>query len=114
MDTQINGSGPEVNGLIKQLEEYSFLDKSLLEKALICNICSRHLNVSPIVYNENIGNICGRCSTGSTLGDLGAVLRQQVYEDLIKNLTFPCVNKNYGCIEVLKFDDVLLHERHCR
>ncbi|XP_066250037.1 uncharacterized protein [Euwallacea similis] len=93
------------------LEEFTFLDKEQLEKDLICNICNRYLNVIPIIFSENLGSICGRCS--SSVG-IKAIQRQQSYEQLVKHLTFPCANKVFGCTEVVKFDCVVTHEKDCR
>ncbi|XP_066157100.1 uncharacterized protein [Euwallacea fornicatus] len=96
------------------MKEFSFTDTEKLEKDLTCNVCSRYLNVVPIIFSENLGSICGRCNTGATLRGIGATQRQQSYEQLIKHLTFPCANKIFGCLEVVKFDYVLTHEKNCR
>lgn len=97
-----------------QAEEFSFVDKSTLEKSLTCKVCERLLNVAPIMYSESLGSICGRCCAVVSTNAIGPIHRQHACENLVKNLLFPCSNKRYGCSEVVKFEDVQSHERNCR
>ncbi|XP_060530513.1 uncharacterized protein LOC132704510 [Cylas formicarius] len=99
--------------MLAKMEEFTIIDKTMFAKQLVCNICTKPLNIPPIIYNENLGSICGRCGPHTSLSGLGAVLRQKIYEELLKNLTFPCVNKSYGCSSILKWNQVEQHEKTC-
>ncbi|XP_050295314.1 uncharacterized protein LOC126735388 [Anthonomus grandis grandis] len=103
-----------IKNIEKALEEFTIIDKTSLEEDICCTVCNRYLNVPPIIFNSNIGNICGRCNSVVTTNLEGSVLRQHAFEDLIKNLTFPCTNKNYGCDQILKMVEVPDHEKSCR
>ncbi|CAG9770609.1 unnamed protein product [Ceutorhynchus assimilis] len=81
---------------------------------MVCNICSRQLNVCPIFFSEKFGDICGRCCAGDGFNELQPLLRQHTYEKLIAKLTFSCTNKTYGCDEVVKFDEIQKHEKSCK
>lgn len=75
---------------------------------LKCEICKRYLSRSPLRVLPNGKTICGRC--GSPEGSIQQILLEKLFR--IKR--FPCIYDKYGCMEIVQFDQLEVHERYCR
>lgn len=93
-------------------KDIMLLDQTAVRKLLLCSVCNKPLNVPPIIYNETLGYACGRCNTKNS--GISSLIRQSLYEELIKFITFPCANEKIGCEIMLKHDEVDLHEKTCK
>ncbi|KAL3284935.1 hypothetical protein HHI36_019067 [Cryptolaemus montrouzieri] len=78
-----------------------------------CDICNNYLSISPILFNESIGYICGRChKEGETEKYDSSVIFQiqSLYEKVAKYMIFPCRHSVNGCKKDLKWNEVQEHE----
>ncbi|CAG9856544.1 unnamed protein product [Phyllotreta striolata] len=75
---------------------------------LSCFVCEKPLSYFPI-YNTEAGPSCGRCGAPQNGG-----LRCEFFEELAKNVQFPCCYKPNGCLELLLPKNVAKHEWHCK
>ncbi|XP_019881375.2 uncharacterized protein LOC109609186 isoform X2 [Aethina tumida] len=72
-----------------------------------CSECLKYLSIRPIKVYPNRQTKCGRCSEE---GDNGIV---SLYEILVQNAVFRCVNRYEGCNAVFTCEDMRLHEMDC-
>ncbi|CAH0551542.1 unnamed protein product [Brassicogethes aeneus] len=77
-------------------------------KTLKCSICCKYLSVKPIKVYPDRKTKCGRCSEED---DNGVV---SLYESIVENKLFRCVNRYEGCNYVYTCDDMRLHEVDCK
>lgn len=82
------------------------LSDELLNK-LNCSVCFKYLSVKPIKIYRNRAIKCGRCSED----DDGGVV--SLYEKIVENGLFPCINRYEGCMELLAYSSVEAHEAKC-
>ena len=85
------------------------LPEEALQK-LICSSCKKYLSVFPIKVYHNRTVKCGRCCNAEQ-DDGGTVSR--LYEQIAKQVEFPCVNRFEGCEEVLGPNEMKKHEETC-
>ncbi|CAH1962881.1 unnamed protein product [Acanthoscelides obtectus] len=85
-----------------------FVLKDDMLTSLKCSLCESFLSVSPIYITSEDGSKmkCGRCNFKTHI-----VCRAICYENLAKQMKFPCINK--PCEEILDWDDVKSHEKIC-
>lgn len=78
-----------------------------------CNICNRYLSVGPILFNETVGKVCGRCVGKGETKKFGKITfeSQKVYEEIAEHIVFPCSFREKGCGESLKWNST--HEDTC-
>ncbi|CAH1102701.1 unnamed protein product [Psylliodes chrysocephalus] len=82
------------------------LSDEVLDK-LLCSACFEYLSVRPVkIYRRGVIK-CGRCSDDK---DDGIV---SMYENLIVNGLFPCINRYEGCTQLLAYSEVAAHEKDC-
>ncbi|XP_044757230.1 uncharacterized protein LOC123315556 [Coccinella septempunctata] len=80
-----------------------------LSDKVLCNNCNHFLSVPPI-YNSNNGHtMCGRCVDMKNPQGI----RNELYETLLEMLSFPCMNKQYGCLEFRTGKTMWNHEVTC-
>ncbi|XP_076267031.1 uncharacterized protein LOC143200480 isoform X2 [Rhynchophorus ferrugineus] len=77
-------------------------------KHLTCSQCSKYLSISPIkVYpDRSIKCRCGKADDGG--------VESQLYNLIIKDAIFPCVNSFDGCPEMRTLSTMSAHEQTCR
>lgn len=80
---------------------------SVLE-TLICQNCKNYLSVRPVKVYPSRRILCGRCSNEH---DDGAI---SIYDSLAEFGLFKCINRYEGCDKVLRYSEVLEHEKTCR
>lgn len=76
-------------------------------KHLVCSVCHHYLSVEPVKIYRNGFIRCGRCSKKE---DGGIV---SIYEKIIVNGLFPCINRYEGCPHLLAYSEVAAHEKKC-
>lgn len=92
---------------IRDLQIYSMPD--FIAGKLRCNSCANLLSVTPVFNSQNGNAICGRCvDLKNPQG-----LRNVLYETIIELILFPCMNKQYGCLESRTGKYMKLHEVSC-
>lgn len=79
-----------------------------LEK-LRCALCSNYLNHLPVYTCKDIGMVCGRCPFLQESNPI----RNEAYEIIAEAITFPCIYKNFGCVELLTPRNIADHEETC-
>ncbi|KAF2905498.1 hypothetical protein ILUMI_00664, partial [Ignelater luminosus] len=75
---------------------------------LHCIKCKNLLSKSPIVFDNNGDNICGRCKKDDNI-----YLCNTYYEMLAHQFNFPCRYYKEGCYIKDLFNDIGLHEENC-
>lgn len=80
-----------------------------------CDNCEMYLSIAPILYNETVGKICGRCFDETEQKKFVGLsfVRQKVYEGIASKIVFPCSFQLRGCQEKLKWSSVNEHESLC-
>lgn len=74
---------------------------------ILCSSCKKYLSVAPIkLYPGGIIK-CGRCSR---IGDNGKI---SLYNKMLENNYFPCINRYEGCRRALCLSDSQQHEKFC-
>ncbi|CAG9857159.1 unnamed protein product [Phyllotreta striolata] len=76
-----------------------------------CFVCKKPLSYFPI-YNTEAGPSCGRHGTPKKYRNCS--FRCEFYEELAKNVLFPCCYKSNGCLEILLPKNVAKHELQCK
>lgn len=80
---------------------------------LKCSTCSYPLSISPIFYHETLGSICGRCKNIAVSSGRDKFHRQIMFEEMMKNIIFPCAFKKEGCLAEIHGKDAYIHEQGC-
>ncbi|KAK9881062.1 hypothetical protein WA026_014407 [Henosepilachna vigintioctopunctata] len=75
---------------------------------LKCNKCENVLSVLPVYSLPSGKNICGRCVDIDTEGTFN-----QLYETVLQFLAFPCMNQQFGCMEIICGQKMFAHESKC-
>ncbi|XP_076267032.1 uncharacterized protein LOC143200480 isoform X3 [Rhynchophorus ferrugineus] len=78
-------------------------------KHLTCSQCSKYLSISPIKVYPDRSIKCGRCGKADDGG-----VESQLYNLIIKDAIFPCVNSFDGCPEMRTLSTMSAHEQTCR
>lgn len=74
-----------------------------------CASCKKYLS-SPPVYVQSTGDsVCEKCS--NTAGP--PFFRNKLYENIVKNVFFPCEFVSRGCRHMVVFGDTQQHEATC-
>ncbi|KAL3277608.1 hypothetical protein HHI36_012950 [Cryptolaemus montrouzieri] len=76
---------------------------------LVCIKCGNVLSVCPVYTLPNEDAICGRCVDLKNQDGI----RNRSYEILLEILTFPCMNKKFGCMENRTGKNMYEHEQKC-
>ncbi|XP_057655745.1 uncharacterized protein LOC130893534 isoform X1 [Diorhabda carinulata] len=79
-----------------------------MAKPLKCSFCNLYLSYPPVYMTtqDDVRYKCGRCIVKTRFN-----FRDVMYEDLAKNMKFPCIYKD--CKEALAWNDVRDHETNC-
>ncbi|KAG5877684.1 hypothetical protein JTB14_003839 [Gonioctena quinquepunctata] len=78
-----------------------------IQEKLLCHICNKFLSFQPIKVYPNRKIKCGRCSEDD---DSGVV---SIFNQLVHQGLFKCVNKFDGCRTLLTYSQVPEHEFEC-
>ncbi|XP_030745096.1 uncharacterized protein LOC115874143 isoform X2 [Sitophilus oryzae] len=84
------------------------INENIFDKIKRCRECKKFLSVKPIKVYPNGLIKCGRCSKDNNNG-----VESKLYEMVLKNTLFPCVNSYEGCEESHTIDKMLDHENIC-
>lgn len=85
-----------------------FVPEMLLDE-LVCIKCKGYLSRFPVyISGEGLGGICGRCDNSKD-----EFIRDEGYECMVRDLSFPCAYKTNGCPENLTPPELEKHEREC-
>ncbi|KAK9877183.1 hypothetical protein WA026_016932 [Henosepilachna vigintioctopunctata] len=81
-----------------------------------CDVCYKYLSISPILFSDRIGSVCGRCYNDEDLDLLSTETIfhiQKAYENIANYIIFPCIYHNNGCNKQLRWCEVRDHEEMC-
>ena len=78
---------------------------------LVCCECKGKLSSGPVKVKLDGGSICGKCSLTNTFS--APMIEHVAFNELVKVVKFPCKYEYLGCIENIRFDDVVIHENTC-
>lgn len=81
--------------------------KDILD-VLLCDNCHKYLSAKPVKMGD--GKIlCGRC-----LNEENVEYVNSQYEIFAEHALFNCINHFNGCRQLLSYDQVIEHEKHCK
>lgn len=87
----------------------SYALPNFLTEKVLCASCKYFLSVPPIYSSNNGDSICGRCiDLKNPQG-----IRNNLFEILLEVISFPCMNKQYGCLESRTGKTMWSHEISC-
>ncbi|XP_028139756.1 uncharacterized protein LOC114333957 [Diabrotica virgifera virgifera] len=86
-------------------------------ETLICTYCHKYLSVKPTTVYPNRDVECGRCAHSALndkqkYGRAGAGV-ESLYGKIAEKCLFKCINRFDGCRELLRYSQVLDHEKVC-
>lgn len=76
-------------------------------ETLICRNCKNYLSARPVKVYPNRHVCCGRCSSENDGGVIS------IYDAVAQQGLFKCINRYEGCDKILKYTEVLEHEKTC-
>lgn len=83
------------------------IPEDILQKQL-CSQCGFYLSVGPIKVYPDRQVTCGKCSINNDLG-----VESLLYQNVIRNMVFPCKNRYDGCSALHSISNMSLHENQC-
>ena len=87
-----------------------FLTQSVLSK-LVCSECKGHLSSGPVKVRLDGGSVCGKCITSRKHSI--ALIDHEAFDEIVSLIAFPCKYQRMGCMENIRFDDIVVHEEQC-
>jgi len=103
-------------GALNMLSQFTNLEQILLS-GLECPVCMEYMK-PPITLCANGHNICNICKQNlphcPTCRQQFLNTRNVTLEKVTTELKYPCMYRNYGCMEIYKLDLIGVHQEKCQ